>query len=642
MLSQFKFPRVLLAAALSFALGLTACGGGGGGVTISGGAGGSSGGGSSGGGSGGAPVTPPGGSTSNGTNCDSPTSADVDGCTYVSLGDATSDFLTYTVKVTAISITLRNGIVADLVPASTTVNFAQYTSLTEFLTLNAVPAGDYVSASITFDFTGADIEAQDASGKAVKLKPVDSAGKSLGKLTLNINFDANHPLGLFPGATHILGLDFDLNASNIINSDNTVTVNPVMVASVDPDTTTAIAVRGPLSATSTGSDSFTLGLRPFQAGDADYGDVNVFGNASTVYIVDQKIYVGSAGVAALASAGDKTAVLAQGSFNFGNHHFVATEVLAGSSVPGGSVDAVEGVVVARSGNTLTLAGSSLYHTSKSVTFDDTATVDLADSTVVSEIDKPNTPEAIANISVGQRILAFGNFGSGGNATQLDVTSGFVLREFTDVDGSVLSLVDNGENSSVNLDVATIANRPVAMFDFTGTNSDPTNYEVALPCSCLNTGVNIGDPVIVSGFSPKFGTAPPDFAAQALTDFNLADSVLSVAWGSGTTKAFTSVEVNSGIVVNISGSPIVHNLREGAEVTDLSLLPSVPAVVTKDLGVFAILKDGNLQVYVKFSDFVTALDSALSAGNAVKGFFAVGGYDSADSLLQATEVTVILK
>jgi hypothetical protein len=624
MFAQYSFSRALPVAVLSLLLGLTACGGGGGGS-----------------GSGGT-VTPPGGSTSSGTDCTTPKTTDLDGCAYVSLDDVTGDFLAYTVKITDLSITKRDGTVAKIVPANTTVDFAQYTSVSEFLTLSAVPAGDYVSATVTIDFSGADIETQDSSGNAVKLKPVDTSGKALGTLTLDVDLDSDHPLGLFPGTAHVLGLDFDLNASNTINSNHTVTVDPFIVASADPATSDTQQVRGPLSAANEGTDSFTLGLSPFQAGSGDYGSVVVHGTSSTTYFVDQKAFKGSAGVSALAAAGKTTAVLAQGTFNFGNHLFVATRVFAGSSVPGGSKDAVEGVVVARSGNTLTLLGSNLYRASQAVVFHDTATVSVSNGTVVRESDKPQTSKTIGDISVGQRILVFGKFGSA-SSTKLDASGGFALLEFTDVDGSVLSLVDAGMNSSVNLNVEAIGDRPIGMFDFTGTATDPTNFEVALPCSCLNTGVNIGDPVIVSGFAPKFGTSPPDFRAQALTDFNLASSIVSAVWsGSGTRNAFSSIEASSGIVVNLGSSPVTDNLREGADVTDLGSLPSVPAVVSKDLGTYAILKDGKIQVYVKFSDFVSALNSDLSAGSRVTGFFAVGGYDGADALLNATEASVILK
>src|SRR6185312_15403620 len=269
-----------------------------------------------------------------------------------------------------------------------------------------------------------------------------------------------------------------------------------------------------------------------------YGNVVVRGTSSTTYIIDQQVHTGVAGVKALAADGKATPVLARGSFDLGKHLFIATQVFAGSSVPGGTKDAVEGVVVARSGNTLTLLGSNLYHGSNGVSFHDSATVDLDSSTVVRESDKPTTSKNIGDISVGQRVLVFGKFTSA-TSTTLNAAGGFALLEFTDVDGPVLSLVDAGDNSSVNLNVEAIGNRPISLFDFSSTPTHPSNFEIALPCSCLNTGVNVGDPVIVSGFAPKFGTSPPDFNAQALTDFNVADSILSVRWaGTGTHSAFS--------------------------------------------------------------------------------------------------------
>lgn len=622
MFAQYSLLRMLPAAALSLLLGLAACGGGGGGSSGSG------------------TVTPPGGSASSGTDCTSPKTADVDGCAYVALDDVAGDFLVYTVKVTDLSLNKQDGTVAKVIPADTTVDFARYTSLSEFLSLNAIPAGDYVGGSITLNFSGADIEAQDASGNAVKLKPVDTSGKALGSVTLSISFDSSHALGAFPGTPHVLGIDFDLNASNTINSDNSVTVDPVIVAAADSAANVTQQVRGSLSSTDVGEDNFTLDISPFQGGSGDYGDVIVRATSSTAYIVDQKVHIGSSGVKALDVDGKGTPVLAVGSFDFGKHIFIATQVLAGSSVPGGTKDAIEGVVVARNGNTLTLLDSNLYHGSN-VAFHDTATIDVDSSTVVRESDTPTISKSISNISVGQRILVFGKFTSA-TSTTLNAAGGFALLEFTDVDGSVLSLVDAGENSSVNLNVEAIGDRPISMFDFSSTPSNPSNFEVALPCSCLNTGVAIGDPVIVSGFAPKFGTSPPDFNAQALTDFNLADSILSVRWaGAGSRSAFSSVEASSGIVVNLSSSPSEADLREGAEVTDLSSLSAVPAAVSKALGIYAIQKSGSTQIYVNFTDFVAALQSDLSAGSKVKGFFAVGGYDGPDALLNVTEVSVIL-
>ncbi|HSN18993.1 MAG TPA: hypothetical protein VLV87_12395 [Gammaproteobacteria bacterium] len=615
--------RLFLGIALALALALAGCGGGSNSsLSGSGGGGGAGGGGS-------------GGSTGSGTDCTQPTSSDLDGCTYVSLSDDTGDFLAYRVKVAKIVLTRRDGTAVSLIPSSTTVDFAQYTSLSEFLSLNAVPAGDYVSGVITLDFTGADIEAQDASGNAVRLSPVDSSGHALAAKDVTIAFDGDHPLSLFPGQAHLLGINFDLNASNVIHTGNdTVTVEPFLVASIDAATGTQ-QVRGPLSAV--GSSTVTLALRPFQADSQTFGKFVVYTTASTSYIVNQKIYSGSAGLTALHSANAGIGVIALGNFDFTNRRFVATQILAGTSAPGGSSDAVEGVVTARNLDTLTVRGADLYRSTGTVSFDDTITVTVGSGTVVREVDQIGLSRNSADISVGQHVLVFGSL----SGSTLDATHGFALLRFTAVDGQVLSLVNAAANSSVNLNVDQIQDRPISLFDFSGTNSDPTNYLVSLPCSCLNTGVTVGDPVTVAGFPSAFGTAPPDFNAQALTDFGLSGTVLSVVWSNAAANAFSSINANSGVVPNLSSSPATATLREGGQVTDLTSSGTPPAVFSKSLGIYAISKGGTVQLYLSFTNFVNALHADLSAGSKVRGFYAVGGYDVPDDLLNATTIAVVL-
>ena len=55
----------------------------------------------------------------------------------------------------------------------------------------------------------------------------------------------------------------------------------------------------------------------------------------------------------------------------------------------------------------------------------------------------------------------------------------------------------------------------------------------------------------------------------------------------------------------------------------------------------ISKDGTVQLYLSFANFVSALNSDLSGGAKVRGFFAVGGFDGPDNLLSATTIAVIL-
>src|SRR5579859_3989693 len=97
-------------------------------------------------------------STSRATDCTRPSTSDQNGCAYINLADAPGDFLSYTVNVTALTLTRADGTVVNILPANTTVDFAQYSDLSEFLTLASMPQGTYTSGNITLDYTNADIE----------------------------------------------------------------------------------------------------------------------------------------------------------------------------------------------------------------------------------------------------------------------------------------------------------------------------------------------------------------------------------------------------------------------------------------------------------------------------------------------------
>ena len=71
----------------------------------------------------------------------------------IGLTDAQGDFVTYTVAATSLSLTKANGAMVETLPVSTTVDFAQYTDMTEFLTAATIPAGSYVTGTLTLPIT---------------------------------------------------------------------------------------------------------------------------------------------------------------------------------------------------------------------------------------------------------------------------------------------------------------------------------------------------------------------------------------------------------------------------------------------------------------------------------------------------------
>ena len=563
----------------------------------------------------------------------------------------------------SLTLTRADGTVVNLLPSNTTVDFAQYSDLSEFLTLASMPAGTYTAGSITLDYTNADIEVADSSGNAAQVKPVDANGNAVTTLTLAITLDNQGNLVLVPGVPRVLQVDFDLAASNSVNLTNgTVTVQPFLVASVDPDFTNQIQVRGPLASVDTTSGDFTLGLRPFYAISGAYGKLRVFTDGNTVYNINQTAYSGSAGLTALASAGATTAVIAKGGFDFGSHEFIATEVDAGSSVPGGTLDTAEGVVLNRTGNAVTLRGATLYRAGQTAIFRDSVAVTLGTNTMVHEAGSPKGSFNISDISVGQRLLVFGALtNTNPSSLALDASNGFARLQYTKFDGSVkIAPPASGSGGIMSVNVQFIEGRPVSMFSFTGTgngtDADPTKYQVSLPN--VLSGISVNDPVRVWGFVTPFGSAPPDFDATTVADYANADGLIAVSWASpGTASAFTSMSSTSGILLNLASTPLVSVLRQGGIVTQLASLtngaPTVqgitPGVGTCAInmpscafGVYAIFQNGTVQVHITFAGFLSDLTARLSAGAKVRGFFARGGFASSTDTMTARQVAIVVQ
>lgn len=584
-------------------------------------------------------------STATATDCSAPTKSDADGCAYVDMTDAPGDFLTYTVNVTSITLVRKDGTKVDVLPQTTSVDFAQYSDLDEFLSLADMPLGTYTSGSITLDYSSADIEVQDSSGNAVQVKPVDASGNAVTTLTLQVQLSDTGELVLVPGVPKVFQLDFNLAASNVVDlTHDTVTVQPFLVASVDPDFNNQVRVRGPLGSVDTADSSFKLGLRPFDVGSGDFGDMGILTTSTTVFNIDQTPYQGSAGLTALAAAGTATAVVAKGSYDFGSHRFVATEVDAGSSVLGGTLDAAEGVVLSRSANTLVLRGATLYRAGQTATFHDDVSVTLGAGTVVHEEGSPKKTFSINDISVGQRLRVFGTLtDTNPSALALDATAGFASLRYTRFDGTVVT-APNGSGSSITMavDVQYMEGRPVSLFDFTGTGAtpaDPTNYVVSMPV--MVSGINVNDPVRLWGFVTPFGAAPPDFSETSVADYVNARSNLTVAWSQpGTADAFSALNASSGVVVNTATSPapVLARVGQGGIETSVPSSPTVKGTV----GLFAILQGGVVTLHLTYGSFVSDLSSRLTAGAKVDLVFARGGYDSTDSTMNAVDTAVVLK
>lgn len=197
---------------------------------------------------------------------------------------------------------------------------------------------------MVLDYGNADIRVEDANGDAQPATAtVDTQGDPLGRLEVNVLLEGRSALPVAPGIPKNLLLYFDLERSNSVEfagSEVTVTVEPVLIAEVDPGLPKAHRLRGRLQSVNVTEGRFRLLIRPFfhpiRTGPRDFGTLAVNTDDETSYEIDGISYQGTPGLAVLDTLPQFAAVVARGDLRFSPLRFEAREVYAGSSVPGGA------------------------------------------------------------------------------------------------------------------------------------------------------------------------------------------------------------------------------------------------------------------------------------------------------------------
>jgi len=569
---------------------------------------------------------------------------DEEGVVAIGLTDAPGDFLTYTVDVTSLTLTKADDTGVQTLPQRTRVDFARSVDLTEFVRAVTIPAGSYVSATLNVDYTNADIRVDDGTGTpvAVPLANIrDTQNRQVTTLPMKVTLDNARQLVIAPLVSSLLDLDFNLAASNLVDMSGpagpVVTVNPLLVADVNPDAPKPHRIRGPLDAVDTQAGSFNLILRPFNLLQGDHGRVAFLTDSNTTYEIDQTSFRGSAGLSALAAKPQLTATVAVGTLDLTTRRFIATEVLAGSSVPFGTSDVLTGNVISRSSSTtFVVKGAELVRSNGTLIFRDTVTVTVDSGT--TKVIKQGTIGALgiiptSNISVGQRVTVLGNLTNTTiGSTALDASRGLVRLLVTQLNGSVNSVVGN----TVAMTLARIDGRPIGLFNFSGTGStgndaNPNSYQVATGTLDL-TGIGPNTPLKVRGFVRPFGqaTATDDFDAITLIDVTNAPATLVVGWPLLEAAPFSSLTTN-GMTVNLANAGLLHDVFRGGVDTRLALsdAPIVNAA-NPARGLFVIGTNGTVQaeresrVYTQLGNYQAALQANLAAGLKARSFVASGG------------------
>jgi hypothetical protein len=586
-----------------------------------------------------------------------------------------------------------------ILPAGTTVDFAALTNLSEVLGAAAATKGSYQSVLVTLDYSSAQIVYDDGSLDGVALTPVGTNGRAVGQIQLAVKLDPNYAFSISSKGASQLALGFNLAASNTVNlSAKTVTVNPVIAASALPIDGKQVRIRGPVVGAAAGgvstatSAEFTTGIMPFNGSIVGTGNLAVVTTDSTDFEVNGNVSSGAVGLGQLASLGRGTLTVAYGTLTTTDQSitttaygaasattpsttgdgmastttpnatastttpnatasttntvkvtFTAAQVLAGSSVQGGGLDRVTGIVSARNGNTLTVEDATLIANNGTETFlGGTTFVILGPNTLVTVFGQStaeiNSPQ---QISVGSSIDAFGIVTSLAlNDATLDASAGRLRLGPTTVSGLVIA---QGAGA-LDLNLASLDGRSIAPFIFAGSGVDPGHYALATGALSL-TNATAGVPVIATGLPNSFGAAAPNFTALTLLDPTTIDAELAVDWGSGTATPFTTYDTTS-IDLNVHNASIGarHQIKVGAQMIDIAGLSSDPQIVpnpTAPNTVYSIAHSlsSTIENYNTYDAFVTQLQSELNGTALVTGLTSVGQYTAATVSFAATSITL---
>lgn len=597
-----------------------------------------------GGGSAGMSGSSSGGSSPGTSSCDSSC-----GTALLTVTDAAGDFLSYTVDITSLQLKRANGTVVQTLPVTSRIDFTQLVDLNEVLSIGQVPNGDYVSATVNVDFSHASIIVDDGTGAGVTVNPVDASGAALTQVAMNVQLDNRNHLVVSPG--HIAHLSFDMNlaASNTVDlTAHTVTVSPFVVASVVPPDSRDTRARGRLASVDAAGSSYTIDVRPFHERSHSLGQLVVHTTSTTTFEIDGTVFTGAAGLTQLASLTSQPMTIAFGSVATADHSFTARRVLAGTSVEDQRRDILTGNVLSRTGNTLVVGGARLDVGDDDEAFErGQVTLTVGAGTHVTRAGQGSGSFSIADISVGQRIQAFGALArdSSGHAT-MDATAGLVRLDYTRLFGTVTSK----SSGALTLALGSIDGRAPSRFNFAGTgasaaqDADPASYEVAtgaLDTAAMATGMYTR----LYGFVTPFGMAPPDFRADTVVDFSATRAALGITWGSnGATAPFTSASA-TGITVNLAATSIRGGIELGGRLIDLHSLTGSLMLTPPTQGnlAFAIAHRSSHSIdnFSSFGDFTTALNGDLTATVAALRLVADGQFDAATGTFSARQLLVVL-
>jgi len=559
----------------------------------------------------------------------------------IGLTDAEGDFLSYDINVTSIKLMRADGTEVETLPLHSRIDFSQYVDVTELITAATIPSGRYTRASLTLDYADADVRVE-VSGEPSVTDMLNHLGQPLtSSMEMTVQLGDNEPVLIAPGIPAHLTLDFDLQASHEVDTSvtpPTAVVQPMLLADVGLKNAKPHRLRGLLKSVDTTSNEIKLNIRPLRLQRGSFGVLTAQSNDATSFEINGNSYTGNAGLLELAALPATTRVVIFGSMNRATKSLLALEVLAGSSLPNATQDIITGVVTARSGDQLTVDAGLILPAVGKPMIAKTVILNLDSSTIIKRQHQGGSYTK-DDISVGQRIQFIGQLDT---STGLSISQPSLVRMLlTDANGSVIS--DNGSELIINLN--RLNGRLAANYDFTGTgldltqDADPNQYQVD-PASLSLNNIATNDPIWMLGFVTPWQSAPADFNATSIINVADAPAALTITWPLGTSSPFTSMDADTGLVLDLSTAAHHHVIRHRIPTTLADAGTLKPTLLGK--GVYAIRGNGQIHIYADFGQFVTALGQQLDGSVVVTKIFANGRFDDNTNTLTTPSIRVILE
>jgi hypothetical protein len=605
--------------------------------------------------------------------------------TTLTTADDAGPFSSYVVTIDSVVLVGKIDGAVSALAVPETVDLTKLTNLSELWATASLPVDTFTQAIITMDYTNAQISVM-VNGAPVKATVVDPSGAVPTTVAVTVNFDTSNQLTLLPTfATSNalrLAVGVDLSASNKVNfttSPPTVTVKPFMSVSTTASDNKLIRVRGPLINSSVNAGTYTVVVRPFFDEVNSLGTMTLFNDANTVYTLGGVTYVGNSGLTQLSQTSAGSTITAAFT-TFEPMPTPAAGVSAGIFHPvyvvaGGTLEdfftyGLEGDVIARSGNVLTVRGGTLFANLQQIVqyenIDSQVTIGPATQVTADGVATLG-PLNFNSISVGQHITARGLYSlSAAGVTMLDSTgssadTGSIRIQSTELFGSLTS----SASGSLALNLQAIENWPASVYNFAGNGvsaaQDPTaaNYLVNTGALTLPTAA-AGDPLWVDGFTSPFGTAPPDFIAEAVNAESTVPASLVVAWtGTGTAAPFATL-TSTALTIDLANAAFGSGLlRIGAESIDIKTLSATPTVVPAvaqpasnglplfspvfSVGPGAITTSATaaIQSFNGFAAFVTQLTTTFATPTPATQLVARGFYTRSSNTFTASSIDVVL-